>query len=265
MPKVHANGIDIYYESRGTGSALILIAGFGCDHTIWSKLIPGLARHNRVITFDNRGMGQSTGADTLADIRQMAEDAAALIDGLALGSAHVVGHSMGGMIAQELALARPQLVQTLSLLSSCTQLDERGKAIIESWGELPRQVGAATATKLILPWLYTNTFYARPKAVEQIIELVLANPFPPTVETIYRQSRAISAFNSSERIGAITCPTLVAVGSEDVLLPVQFSELLAHAIRGAQLRVLENTGHGMLIESPELVTNAIAEFLRGRK
>jgi pimeloyl-ACP methyl ester carboxylesterase len=261
MPKVRANGIDIFYEAQGTGEPLLLIAGFACDHTTWSKVVPTLATHYRVIVFDNRGMGQSSAPNTAASIRQMAADVSGLLGAIGVRSAHVAGHSMGGQIAQELALAHPEQVRSLLLLSACACVDARGKAVIESWGELPRLVDAATATRLILPWLYTNAFYAKHGAVEEVIEQILANPFPPSLEAMYHQSRAISACDTSDRLGGLDCPTLVVVGSEDALLPVAFSERLVRGIRGAELVVLENTGHGLLIETPDPVANAMLAFL----
>src|SRR5262249_27460313 len=163
----------------------LLIAGFACDHTIWSKVVSVLASRYRVVAFDNRGVGRTSSPDTATSIRQMAEDAAGLLDAIGVSPVHVAGHSMGGLIAQELVLAPREQVQSLILLSSCARLDARGKAIIESWGELPRLVDAATGLRLTLPWIYTNAFYARPGAIEQVIDQILANPFPPSAEGIY--------------------------------------------------------------------------------
>jgi pimeloyl-ACP methyl ester carboxylesterase len=168
---------------------------------------------------------------------------------------------MGGMIAQELALAHPERVRSLALVSSAARLDERGRAIIEAWGDLPRQLDAVTATRLILPWLYTSAFYARPGAVEQVIAQVVANPYPPSAAGIHHQSRAVSAFDASDRVGAICCPTLVLTGREDILLPVSYAEELARGVRGAELLVLQGTGHGLLIESPAAVAAAVLDFL----
>jgi pimeloyl-ACP methyl ester carboxylesterase len=168
---------------------------------------------------------------------------------------------MGGLIAQELALTHPRRVRSQLLLSTCARLDERGKAITRSWGELPRQVDAAAATRLILPWMYTNAFYARPGAVEDVIAQILANPFPPSAGAIEAQSRAICAHDASQRLGQIACPTLVLVGREDILTPVAFSEELARAVPHAELDVLEQTGHGLLIESPRAVAAAMTHFL----
>jgi pimeloyl-ACP methyl ester carboxylesterase len=262
MPKVQVNGIEMYYETKGAGQPLLLIAGFACDHTIWSQVVAILASEYRVVVFDNRGVGQTAAPDTPCSIRQMAEDAAGLLDAIGLSPVHVAGHSMGGLIAQELALAHPEQIQTLMLLSSCARVDERGKAIIESWGELPRLVDPTTGARLSLPWVYTNALFATPGAIEEIIAQIVANPFPPSAQGIYGQSRAISRCDTSGRLGAIDCPTLVLVGSEDILLPVPFAEQLARGIRGAELVVLGKTGHGLLIESPDAVATTLLDFLR---
>lgn len=179
MPKVQANGIDIYYEIKGAGEFLLLIAGFASDLTNWSKMVSLLAEKYRVIVFDNRGVGRSSAPESPYTIRQMADDTAGLLDKIGVDKAHVAGHSMGGMIAQEFALGYPEKVRSLMLLATCAKPDERNRAIIESWGELPRQVDAVTAARLSLPWIYTSNFYSRPKAVQQVIDVILNNPFPP--------------------------------------------------------------------------------------
>jgi 3-oxoadipate enol-lactonase len=261
VPKSRVNGIDLYYEVQGTGEPVLLIAGFACDHTIWTLVVPALAARHRVIVFDNRGVGQSSGAETVSSIRQMAEDAAGLLDAIGLGAVHVAGHSMGGLIAQELALTHPERVRSLSLLSTSAQVNDRGKAILESWGELPRLVDAATMNRLLLPWMYTSAFYAKPGAIERLIDRIVTNPFPPSAEVISRQCRAIATFQLSGALGDLDCPTEVFAGSEDILIPVGLSEQLARSIRNARLVVLEGTGHGMLIESPKPVSNALLAFL----
>jgi pimeloyl-ACP methyl ester carboxylesterase len=261
MAKIQTNGIDIYYEVKGAGEPLLLIAGFACDLTIWGKVVASLAEKYQVIAFDNRGVGRSSAPDNPYSIRQMAEDAAVLLDMIGIPQAHVAGHSMGGMIAQELALAHPKKVRSLMLLASRAKPDERSKAIIESWGELPRLVDRVTAARLSLPWIYTHRFYARPGAIQQVIDLILKNPYPPPPHGIYHQSRAVSSFDSSGRLGEIRCPTLVLVGNKDILVPVAFSEELVQGIPGAELVVLDETGHGMLIETPEAVAQAMLDFL----
>jgi 3-oxoadipate enol-lactonase len=265
VSKVRVNEIDLYYEVQGAGEPVLLIAGFACDHTIWSLVLPALASRYRVIVFDNRGIGQSSGPETVTSIRQMAEDAAGLLDALSLSSVHVVGHSMGGLIAQELALARAEQIKTLQLLSTFAQIDERGKAVTQLWGDLPRLVDAATMNRLLLPWIYTSAFYAKPGAIERLIERILANPFPPSAEVISRQCRAIAAFQLSGELSDLNCPTRVVAAREDILVPVPRSEQLARRIPNAEFVVLEETGHGMLIESPKQLADALRAFLDGQR
>jgi pimeloyl-ACP methyl ester carboxylesterase len=261
MPKVQAHGIELYVETHGDGEPLLLIAGLACDHSMWSEVVPALAGHYQVIVFDNRGVGRSTSPEGPYTIREMAGDATALLDHLGVRQVHVAGHSMGGQIAQELALARPGQVRSLMLLSSCARCDERNKAIIQTWGELPGVVEPRLMARLLLPWLYSNAFFTRPGAVEQLLTMLLDNPYPPTPQGIYHQSRAIGDFDTTSRLGDIRCATLVLVGKEDALLPVAFSEQLAQGIPGAELVVMEKAAHGLLVESPEEVAQAMLGFL----
>jgi pimeloyl-ACP methyl ester carboxylesterase len=261
MPTVPANGMELFYEDHGCGESLLLIGGFGCDHTIWSLIEPVLAKTYRVVSFDNRGVGQSSTPDGPYSIRQMAEDAAALLDAIGISQAHVAGHSMGGQIAQELALTRPDKVCTLLLLSSCARCDERGKSLIEGLGELPGLVDVRSSARLIMPWLYTNAFFAEPGAVDKLLKSIVAYPFLAPPQTVYDQSRAISSFDVSDRVGAIRCPALVLVGAQDIMVPPKLSEQLAQSIPAATLVVVDNVGHGLLIESPQAVAKAMLDFL----
>lgn len=261
MPTIKSNGIHLYFEAEGVGEPLLLIAGFACDHSIWSLVQPFLSSKYQIISFDNRGVGQSSAPDSPYSIQQMADDAAALLHEIGIGQVHVAGHSMGGQVAQELALTHPEMVRSLLLLSSCAKFDRRGKSLIETFGELPRLVDPQTTARLIMPWLYTDAFFSKPGAVEQLLKLLLEYPFPPTPQGMYQQSRAITACDTASRLGSIRCPTLILVGKEDILVPVQFSRQLAQCIPAAELVVLENTGHGLMIETPDKVAAAMLDFL----
>ena len=261
MPKARVSGMEMFYETTGNGEPLLLIAGFACDHIVWSMIDSALASRYRVTVFDNRGVGQSTPPDGPYGIHHMAEDAAGLLKALGVSSAHVAGHSMGGQIGIALALAYPEMVRSLMLIASTAKSDEHGKAIIEVWGELPGLVDPETSARLIFPWIYTNAFYEKPDAIAQLMKMVLNNPFPPTAEAIHFQSRAISEFDAQDRLDGIRCPTLVLAGEKDILLPPSCSERLARGISGADLCVLEKTGHGLLIESPQVVSAAMIDFL----
>jgi 3-oxoadipate enol-lactonase len=264
MPKVRVNGIDLFYDIKGKGEPLLLIAGFLCDHTYWSLLMPSLVNHYQVIRLDNRGIARSVTPGDRYSILEMASDAAALLEYLGFDQAHVVGHSMGGQIAQELALAYPEKVQSLILLSSLAKGDPLFNSVIASWGDLAHTLETKMYQQVILPWIFTDTFYSTPGMIEMILDLSLYNPFPPSPQRIYHQSRAIIAADTKDRLKHIHCPTLVVVGKQDILTPLKYAKELAQGIPKAELIILDAGGHGFLIESPESVASAILQFLSTR-
>jgi pimeloyl-ACP methyl ester carboxylesterase len=265
MPKIRANGVELNYEIAGAGEPLLLIGGFGCDHMIWSQVAAVLSSRYAVISFDNRGMGQSSPSAGPYSIRDLADDAAALLDAIGIEQAHVAGHSMGGQIAQELALTRPDMVGSLLLLSSCAKCDERNKSLIEEHGRLPAIAHTRTCALLIMPWLYTSSFYSRPGAIDELLDWILKYPYQPTPTELERQSRAINAFDAVDRIGGINCPTLVMVGEEDIMIPPVFSRSLADSIPHAQFQIVPGTGHGLLVESPTAAAGVMLDFLSNQR
>jgi 3-oxoadipate enol-lactonase len=261
VPKVRVNGIELYYEVHGDGEPLLLLAGFACDHTAWSLAVPALAAHHRVILLDNRGTGHSEAGDGPTGLREMADDAVGLLDHLGLQSVHVAGHSMGGQIAQEMALTYPGRVRRLALFATWARLDARVRSLTELCGELAGKLDPATYQRVILPWVFSRTFFEKPGAIEQIIALWLTPPSPPTPEVLRRQSRAALAADTSARAGAIRCPTLVLVGDEDILTPPRLSEELARLIPDAQLKMVAGGSHNFIVEMPAAATAILLEFL----
>jgi 3-oxoadipate enol-lactonase len=261
MPEVQVNGIDLFYDIKGAGEPLLLIAGFLCEHSYWSLLMPSLVKQYQVIRLDNRGMGRSSAPDSPYSIQQMANDAAALLERIGIDKVHVVGHSMGGQIAQELVLAHPQKVKSLMLISSLAKGDGRFNSIVETWGDLPGTIDLKLYQKIVFPWIFTDAFYSIPEVIEQLIEWAVNYPFPPTTHGLYHQSRAILGSDTKDRLTKIQCPTLVLVGRQDILTPVKFSEQLAQGIPHAELVVLDRGGHGFLIESPDAVASVMLKFL----
>jgi len=261
MPRVHVNGLDLFYDIQGIGEPLLLISGFLCNHAYWSLLMPSLVKQYQVIRFDNRGIGRTSAPDSPYTIKQMATDAAALLETLGIKKVHLTGHSMGGQIAQELALAHPQKVQSLILLSSLAKGDVLFNSIVATWGELPRTLDLKLYQQVVLPWIFTDQFYSIPGMIDMIVEMAVNYPFPLTPHGLYHQSRAIVDCDTTQRLKDIDCPTLVLVGKQDILTPVKFSEQLAQGIPQAELVILDCGGHGFLIESPEDVAASILKFL----
>ncbi|NMG10651.1 alpha/beta hydrolase [Brasilonema sp. UFV-L1] len=267
MPKVLINGIDLFYDIQGNSEKepLLLIAGFDSDISTWSAIMPLLVEEYQVIRFDNRGIGQSFAPDSPYSIKQMAVDAAALLDELGINFVHVVGHSMGGQIAQELTLAHPEKVQSLILLSSWTKGDRKFHALIEMFGDLASKLDSTIYhQKILLPWMFSDAFYSTEGAIEQVNDLIENNPFPPLPHGLYHQSQAILKSNTSDRLTNICTPTLVVVGKDDLLTPVKFSEQLATGIPNAELVVLDG-GHAFVVESAGAVAKTVLDFLAKHK
>jgi pimeloyl-ACP methyl ester carboxylesterase len=262
MPKIQVNGIDLFYDIQGTGEPLLLIAGFDSDSSSWSAMMPALVKQYQVIRLDNRGVGQSSAPDSPYSIKQMAADAAALLDYLSIPKVHIAGHSMGGQIAQELALAHPEKVKTLILLSSWAKGDSKFHALIELFGDLSSKLDSVLYQKALLPWLFTEAFYSTPGAIEQLIDILQDYPFLPTPHGLYHQSRAILNSDTSDRLADIPHPTLVVVGKEDLVTPLKFSERLAQGIPNAELVILDRGGHAFIVESAETVAREMLNFWR---
>jgi len=160
IPLVQLNGIERFYQETGSGDALLLINGLGGTCLGWEPLVPALAEHFRVITSDNRGVGRSSAPPGPYTTQQMADDAAALLAHLGVTRAHVVGSSMGGMIAQELALTYPTLVDRLVLFATFAR---PRRAIIDPWltfvVQMQERLDPTAVTLGWLPWLYTPAFF----------------------------------------------------------------------------------------------------------
>ncbi|MEA5583272.1 alpha/beta hydrolase [Nodularia harveyana UHCC-0300] len=263
MPQVQINGINFFYDIKGQGEPLLLIAGFLCDHSYWSLIMPSLTREYQVIRVDNRGMGRSSAPDHPYTIQQMANDVTALLDHIGIHQVNVVGHSMGGQIAQELVLSDPRRVKSLILLSTLAKGDGRFNSVIETWGDLFCTIDLKLYEKVVFPWIFSDQLYDVPGMVEQLIEWAINYPFPPAKHTLYHHSRAIIGSNTEDRLQNIHCPTLILVSRQDILTPVKFSEELARGIPHAELEIIDGGGHNLLIESSESVISLMRKFLSG--
>lgn len=267
MPKVRANGIEIAYEVSGQGHPLLLIAGVGYSRWFWHSITPALAERYRVITFDNRGAGESDKPDGPYTVSMMAADTVGLLDALGIKGAYVLGHSLGGFIAQELALARPDLVSKLILastnhggmntllitLEAMKTLTDRGGELIEL---VKRGIAIATAPGIIGRY---------PNLADKLINYRMTNPVPPVQYTAQVMAGAAMATLTeaqvTERMAAIKAPTLLLSGEFDMVVPPGNVELMASKLTNAKITILPNTGHIFPLEDPEATVKAIVEFV----
>jgi pimeloyl-ACP methyl ester carboxylesterase len=263
MPKAKVDDIQLYYEEHGRGEPLLLIMGLGASTRSWSEQIPTFGREFRVIAFDNRGAGRSAKPAMRYNIALFADDATGLMDALGIDSAHVYGQSMGGFIAQELALRHPQRVRTLLLGStSCG-----GRHAVAASPENLAGIGMMNvlapreAAEKGLPLLYSGEFIARHR--DALIQRSLREAeLRPPPDALGRQVQAAVRHNTFDRLADIHCPTLVITGSDDKIVPAANSRILAERIPHAELAVLPGAGHGYLVEMAAESNTIVLEFLR---
>jgi pimeloyl-ACP methyl ester carboxylesterase len=259
------NRIRVHYELAGTGDPVLMINGLSAPAANWALQVKALAAHFQVITFDNRGVGETDlPPEPVYTMAQLADDAAALLQHLKIARAHVVGASMGGTIAQELALRHPRLVRSLVLACTWAEADARFLHTIESWMALASRVPVEERYRYVLyPWVFSPRFFEKKQNLEMAFQRAMAYPHQTKPEAIERQARGILAWNGTRvpQLGAIRVPTLVLVGKEDVLTPPEFSRTLVRLIRRARLAVLPG-GHAFFIEEADAFNRAVVRFLR---
>jgi 3-oxoadipate enol-lactonase len=262
MPSVRVRDIQMFYQDVGEGDPVLLIMGFGGDHLAWAMQMADFAARHRVIAFDNRGVGQSDAPDAPYTTRMMADDALGLMDALGVDSAHVLGVSMGGMIAQELVLARPDRVRSLHLACTFGRPDPYMLALNSAWREMRIGLGRESTLRTLGLWLFSPTTYAeRPELIEVLLQNSLANPYPQSLIGFLRQGEAVAAHDALERLAAIHCPTLVSVAEDDILVPPRFAREIVARIPGAELRTIPAAGHGYFLERPDLFNELSLEFI----
>jgi pimeloyl-ACP methyl ester carboxylesterase len=260
MTLIPVGEIELDYERSGEGPPLLMIMGMSGTALSWGEpFLSDLRRDFDLIAYDHRGVGASSQLDGPVTIREMAQDAAGLLAALELDSAHVLGISMGGMIAQELALAAPERIRTLTLgctycggedssLAAPATLQHLSEAMLS--GDRERALRASWEINVSPAFADDADAYARFVAI--------AMRRAVAVPVIMAQMQACAAHDTNARLGQIELPTLVVHGTVDELLPVQNGRLIAERIPGAQLEILDDVGHLFFWERPQRA----AELLR---
>jgi 3-oxoadipate enol-lactonase len=259
MPFAVNDGTRIYWEEHGEGDPVLLIMGLGYTHDMWYRTIPPLARRYRVIAFDNRGVGQTDAPAGPYLMTTMAADAAAVIKAAGCNRAHVFGISLGGMVAQELALTQPELVR--SLILGCTLCG--GPNSIGAGPEVLAALQArATMTPeegvlAMAPYIYDDST-PRERLEE---DFVIRRRTFPKPEAYLAQLGGVMFHDTYSRLPGLRTPSLVIHGENDKLVPPQNGELLARLIPGARLVMLPNASHVFITDQPAASMEAILSFL----
>ena len=262
MERARINGVEIAYELRGAGDPIVMIHGAQGDQSMFAGMAAEFAKSYRVLTFDQRGSGLSEKPDMPYSIAMLADDTAALMDHLAIASAHIIGVSMGGMIAQEFALRHAKKVRSLVL--GCTtpggpnSIRMGGAALTNAYSTKP--MTAEERGKALAEAAFTKGYLAKhPEIIASMIESRRSRPIDSAA--FPHRMKAAQEHNTYDRLGEIHCPTLVITGKDDALISWENSRILAERIKGAELVILEPAGHCFWQEQPEESRDAIARFL----
>jgi 3-oxoadipate enol-lactonase len=262
MATAEANGQQLYYEIHGEGEPLLCVHGLSCDTLTWIPQIQALAAEHRTVIFDNRDVGQSSMAEAGYNIADMARDALALADELELDSFHLLGVSMGGAIAQEIALQAPGRVRTLTLAVTFSTGGAYAQKLAQVWGARAMQISREQHVDELMLMNHSEAFYANPDMVEFVRTAMLQNPHPQPPEAFARQLAACSRHLTRDRLSSLTMPTQVIGGEHDILVPIWKSKEIAAAIPGARLNILAAAPHGLSLERAEEFNAAVLEFIR---
>lgn len=264
MPKANVAGVAIDYELRGSGPPLLLINGFRRSRVVWlDPLLNALAGQFQLLLMDNRGTGLSDKPQDGYSCERFADDCAAVLDHAGIAKAHVFGVSMGGMIAQRVALRHPGKVRGLAL--GCTHCGTTGSVPAERriW-ELLRLVPNEKLSAKEVAYRQEEAYFvdafrvANRPLLDRLFDIVNANPTP--LHAVQGHLKAIDQFEGCGDMGKIRAPTLVITGDSDPLIPPDNSRKLAAGIPGAQLCVLENASHFFWVEKPGETADALKAF-----
>ena len=254
----------IAWERMGAGEPLLLIHGLGYARWGWEPVLPGLAERFSVVLFDNRGIGESDGPPGPYTAAEMASDAIRVLDEAGIARAHVVGTSLGGMVAQELAVAHPERVERLVL--ACTtpggpKAHPMPQVTLALMAEAATLEPAVALRRFVENALAPATVPAHPELVDQIMAHRLATAQDPVAWAA--QAAAGATFDAYDRLGALIAPTLVQHGHEDVVVDPRNADLLVALLPNARLERFPGTGHLFFWEAPERFVSSVSAFLEG--
>jgi 3-oxoadipate enol-lactonase len=265
MPKTTVNGINMYYEVQGKGKPLVLIQGFGGAHQGWFFQIPAFKKHFLVVTFDNRGIGETDRSKEPYTIRTMADDVIELMDHLDIDKAHILGMSLGGMVAQEIAITYPGRVRKLVLASTFTsrELSDSNPQLQKAFGvqeglsdagiqnidfdRLMKFMTSSAFNRAIYRMLFTFLLRIRSRSIN--------------VKGYLEQINAVRGYNTANGLHLIQAPTLVITGSRDRLVEPHCSDLIASRIPNANLVKVDGGSHAFFIEMRDRFNEEVLAFL----
>ena len=253
--------MTLYYEEHGEGEPLLCIMGLAADHLAWALQLEAFSARHRTIAFDNRDIGQSSYAAGPYEVQDMAADALGLADTLGLDSFHLLGASLGGAVAQHLALAAPERIRTLTLAVSWAGSGAYAREKTRLWTQERRLRDRESWLDSLLLATVSEDFYENAEMVRFVKQVLLSNEHPQQPDGFERQADASSRHDLRGRLGELSMPVHVIAGEHDVLVPRWKQEELAAEIPGARLTVIERGSHALQLEKPQEFSAAVLDFI----
>jgi 3-oxoadipate enol-lactonase len=260
MPTVTVGRIKIYYERAGTGTPILFITGLGGGHQSWAPVVEQSKDRYECVTFDNRGIGKSSKPPSGYTMSDATRDTLGLLEALSIPQAHIIGQSMGGLVAQNIALERPECAFSLVLLGSFAAGDPRLNHVLSSRRVMQKRMTRYEYFWALAAWLFGPQTLARAGFVDSFAKMAASNPHPQSVRAFSQLVDGIAQFDNRARLKDIRRPTLVMVGEQDILTPPYLSRALAEGIPGAKLEVLPGVGHMCVSEDPKGVVDRLVSF-----
>lgn len=262
MPKAQINNLDLYYEIHGKGTPLMLIAGLASDSQSWQPVIKDFSRNFQVLTPDNRGVGRTVPQDIDISIEKIADDCIALIKHLGLSYVNVLGHSMGGFVALDLAIRYPDYVNRLILAGTSASNSNRNNALFSDWASyLGNGMDSNIWFRNLFYWIFSTNFFKNEAAVDVAVRFAIEYPYPQSAVAFRNQVNAIKNYDCTKDLSGIGAKTQVIVGKEDLLFPPEAGVALALAIPEAKFSVIDNAAHSIHMEQPQAFIDCVLGLL----
>ncbi|MFA6583898.1 MAG: alpha/beta hydrolase [Elusimicrobiaceae bacterium] len=264
MPYFKHDNCETYFETEGEGFPLVLTHGFCSDITGWEPVRKTLAKTFKLIMPDNRFAGRTKTSGEESSTKLFAEDIKALLDFLQIEKAIILGHSLGGYIAQEFAAAYPEKTEKLVLVSTAAVSSKRNNLLISAFAQLHKVHGNSELFwRNAYPWLLSPRMFDNVEAFENILAFTVKYPYLPSPENFARQKDALISHNSETKLSAIKADALVLSGGMDFLITTEESRQMANRIPRVKFEFIKNSGHNIPFEMPEPFTQAIVRFAQG--
>jgi pimeloyl-ACP methyl ester carboxylesterase len=263
MPDLKLDDITLHYEQSGEGPPLLLLAGMLSDSASWGAFFPLLEPYFTVIRADNRTTGRTVPWDAPTSVIQMAKDAQALMQHLGFAQYHLAGHSMGGLMALELAGMEGDKIASLQIMASGPVRAPRTMAIFDTLHAVRAGTDDASLwLRALYPWIFHPAFFDDPQNVQVALKAALAYPHDQSLEAMAHQNEALRGYRPKVDMTGLTCPAQAIFASDDLLIAKEPAWKALQQIPGITEKTIPDTGHSLHWDAPEAVAEILIGFIR---